>query len=220
MYIMKNKIKPHDQLSALFSQQRCWTIDQLNQSLNYSNISIRRFLKQLGYFSSFTHNSKWYTLRYIPDFNTNGIWFNDDIGFSRHGNLKQTILYFVDNSPQGHSAKQLAAILSIPCHAVLNHMYKSGAIDRFKGTADFVYLSAESGKKQRQLTRLQSVQRVDNTDQELSAHSAVYVLVEYIKQPQASFAELSQAVAKKQIIATPQAITRFFAKHDLKKTHN
>jgi hypothetical protein len=99
-------------------------------------------------------------------------------------------------------------------------MYKSGVIERFKGTSDFIYISADSQKKHRQLARLQSVQRIDNTHHELSAHSAVYVLVEYIKQPRASFAELSKAVAKKQIIATPQAIARFFDKHDLKKVHS
>jgi hypothetical protein len=215
---MTVKVKSHEQLNELFSQQSCWTIEQLKQSLDYSTISIRRFLKQIGYYSSFTHNSKWYTLSSIPKFNKNGIWYHGDIGFSRHGNLKQNIIHFVDKSPQGLSAKQLAGILSTPCHAVLNHMYKSGAIERFKGTSDFVYLSADPGKKQRQLTRLQSVQQIDDTHQELSAHSAVYVLVEYIKQPQASFAELSKAVAKKQIIATPQAIARFFDTHDLKKT--
>jgi len=216
--MMKAKAKPQDKLRELFSQQSCWTIEQLNQSLDYSTISIRRFLKQIGYVSSFTHNSKWYTLSSIPNFNNNGIWFNGDIGFSRHGNLKQNIIHLIDKSPQGLSAKQLAGILSLPCHAVLNHMYKSGAIERLKGASNFVYLSAVPSKKQRQLTRLEAVQRIDNTHQKLSAHSAVYVLVEYIKQPQASFAELSKAVAKKQIIATPQAIARFFKAHDLKKT--
>jgi hypothetical protein len=43
-------------------------------------------------------------------------------------------------------------------------------------------------------------------------------LVEYIKNPQSSYDELSKAVAKRQVIATPKAIARFFAKHDLKKT--
>jgi hypothetical protein len=218
--MMKAKAKPYDQLRELFSQQSCWTMDQLMRSLNYSAISIRRFLKQIDYVSSFTHNSKWYTLSSILDFDKNGICFFNAIGFSRHGNLKQSIIHFIDKSPQGLSAKRLAGILSIPCHAVLNHMYKSGAIERFKGTSGFVYLSAVPGKKQRQLTRLESVQQMDNTHQELSAHSAVYVLVEYIKQPQASFAELSNAVAKKQIIATPQSIARFFETHDLKKTQD
>jgi hypothetical protein len=210
--------KPLVQIEKLFWQQKCWTIEQLHQTLNYSIISVRGFLKQIGYFSSFTHNSKWYTLSSIPDFDNNGLWFHENIGFSKHGNFKESILYFINKSPKGLSAKQLAEILSTPCHAVLNHMYKSGAIDRFKYKTDFIYLSSASEKNKRQLVRLQS-QFVDvSAPQKLSAQTAVYVLVEFIKQPEASFEELSKAVAKKQVIATPKAIARFFEEHDLKKT--
>lgn len=217
---MASKMKPREQIRALFDNQACWTIDHLNQALDYSIISIRRFLKQLGYFTSFTHNSKWYTLDSIPSFNNNGIWFCNDIGFSRYGNLKQSILHHIDKSPRGLSARQLADIFSISCHAVLNHMYTSATIERVKETSGFIYVSADLEKKDQQLTQLNSAQHIDPTHQKLSAHSAVYVLVEYIKQPQASFTELSEAVAKKQIIATPEAIARFFDEHDLssKKT--
>ena len=186
--------------------------------MNYSAISIRRFLKQVGYFSSFTHNSKWYTLSSIPEFDKNGLWFYNQIGFSSHGNLNENIVHFINKSSHGLSAKQLAEILSIPCHAVLNHMYKSGAIDRFKSTSDFVYLSSADKRKKQQLMRLQSQTVTVSAPQELNPQTAVYVLVEYIKNPQSSYDELSNAVAKRQVIATPKAIARFFDKHDLKKT--
>jgi hypothetical protein len=211
-------MQPLRQLESLFSQQNCWTIEQLCQSLDYSAISVRRFLKQVGYFSSFTHNSKWYTLSSIPSFDRNGLWFYDTIGFSKHGNLKQNIVYFIDKSTQGLSAKQLGEILSTPCHAVLNHMYKTGVIDRFKAKAEFVYISSAPRKNKRQLGRLQLQNIPESSPQKLNAQTAVHVLVEYIKNPQASFEELSRAVANRQLIATPKAIGRFFEEHDLKKT--
>jgi hypothetical protein len=215
---MQTQPKPLVKLNELFSQQYCWTIEQLGFALDYSAISIRRFLKQLGYFSSFTHNSKWYTLSSIPEFDNNGLWFYNQIGFSRHGNLKQNIVHFIDKSCQGLSAKQLAEILSVPCHAVLNHMYNSGAIDRFKSKSGLVYVSPTERRKKQQLIRLQSQQVTVTAAQELNPQTAVYVLVEYIKNPQASFDELAKAVAKRQVIATPNAIARFFDKHNLKKT--
>ena len=77
---MANQTDPQFRLAELFKQEKCYTIDQISHRLNYSLISIRRFLKTMGYYSSFTHNSKWYTLRSIPSFNKNGIWFYQDIG--------------------------------------------------------------------------------------------------------------------------------------------
>jgi hypothetical protein len=69
-------------LIALFDQQPCWMIEPLASELGYSVPSTRRFLGEVGYFSSFTHNGKWYTLRSSPHFDQDGLWFHDVIGFS------------------------------------------------------------------------------------------------------------------------------------------
>lgn len=217
---MQNHSEPLQRLKQLFVRKECWTIEQLCQAMNYSATSIRRFLKELGYFSSFTHNSKWYTLNFIPDFNKEGIWFYEDIGFSKHGNLKKTILHLINKSTLGLSAKQLTEKLSIFCHAVLNHLYEDGVIDRFKGEKCFIYLSSDPKKKNRQLERIKLRVSESTKPSVLSAQAAVYVLVEFIKNPLASFSEISKSVAKENVIATPEAIDRFFEEHDLKKTLN
>jgi len=193
------------------------TIEELTRSLDYSTISIRRFLKTIGYYSSFTHNSMWYTLHSIPTFNKRGLWFYQEIGFSKHGNLKQTIFNFVSKSPQGLTAKDLFEILLIPCHPVLNQMYKKNQIDRFNTQRGFVYLSIDNKKRQRQLNRLQSRLFTVKESESLNAQAAVYILVEYIKHPEASVVELSKAVEKREVKASPEAITMLFKEHDLKK---
>ncbi len=214
---MKENNHPQDRLELLFDQKKCWTIEELTHSLDYSTISIRRFLKDIGYYSSFTHNSMWYTLHSIPTFNKRGLWFYQEIGFSKHGNLKQTIFNFVSKSPQVLTAKDLFEILLIPCHPVLNQMYNKNQIDRFNTQKGFVYLSIDNKKRQRQLNRLQSLLFTVKESESLNAQAAVYVLVEYIKHPEASVAELSKAVEKREVKASPESITILFKKHDLKK---
>ncbi len=207
---MKKNNNPQDRLGPLFDQKKCWTIEELTHFLNYSTISIRRFLKDIGYYSSFTHNSMWYTLHSIPTFNKRGLWFYQEIGFSKHGNLKQTIFNFVSKSPQGLTAKELFEILLIPCHPVLNQMYKKNQIDRFNTQRGFVYLSIDNKKRQRQLNRLQSRLFTAKESELLNAQAAVYVLVEYITHPEASVAELSKAVEKREMKSPPEAITMLF----------
>ena len=70
-------------LSSLFEKQSCWRIDPLAAEMEYSVPSVRRFLAAVGYYSSYTHNGMWYTLRSIPRFDRDGLWFFSDIGFSR-----------------------------------------------------------------------------------------------------------------------------------------
>ena len=214
---MAKRTDTQNQLTQLFKQEKCYTIDELSRRLNYSLISIRRFLKVMGYYTSFTHNSKWYTLRSIPSFNKNGIWFYQDIGFCKHGNLNQTIGHFIDKSFQGLTAKDLFDILSVPCHAVLNQMYKKKKIDRFHTPKGFVYLSGSESKKRLQLKRLQVLAPAHKIER-LNPQTAVYVLVEFIKNPKATFLQLSAAVRKKGVTASQQAIAQLFKDYDLKKT--
>ncbi len=217
---MRRSPPPFEQIEKLFAQRKCWTIEALHHQLEYAVISVRGFLKQMGYFSSFTHNSKWYTLQSIPDFDENGLWFYEKIGFSRHGNFKESIRYFIEQSRQGLSAQQLTELLQTPCSAVLTQMYHQGRIDRFKPRGAFIYLSRVPATNQRQVTQFQSPVVAGCSAQQLTAISAVYVLVEYIKNPQASVEMLSKAAANHQVLAPPDAIARFFAEHDLKKTPN
>ena len=214
---MAKRTDTQNQLAQLFKQEKCYTIDQLSRRLNYSLISIRRFLKVMGYFTSFTHNSKWYTLRSIPSFDKNGIWFYQDSGFCKHGNLNQTIGRFIDKSFQGLTAKDLFNMLSVPCHPVLNQMYKKKNIDRFRTPKGFVYLSGSESKKRLQLKRLQVLAPAQKIER-LNPQTAVYVLVEFIKNPKASFLQLSAAVKKKGVTASQQAIAQLFKDYDLKKT--
>lgn len=207
-----------DRLVQLFLRQKCWKIDELSQALGYSIISIRRFLKRAGYFSSYTHNGKWYTLSSIPVFNKNGIWLYGDIGFSKQGTLTKTIIYHVNKSSTGLSARELAELLHHPCHAVLTIMYKAKQIDRVKLTSEYTYLSRNESVNRLQHNHLKG-RVVEETAHPLSTQAAVFVLVEFIKNPRLSFEQMARSLRDSQrITVMPSDITRFFQEHGLKKT--
>jgi hypothetical protein len=95
-------------------------------------------------------------------------------------------------------------------------MYKKEKIDRFNTPKGFVYLTVSEGKKQLQLKRLQVLTPPKKIER-LNPQTAVYVLVEFIKNPKASFFELSIAVEKKGVKASSQAVAQLFKDYDLKK---
>jgi hypothetical protein len=95
-------------------------------------------------------------------------------------------------------------------------MYKKKKIDRFNTPKGFVYLSVSDSKKRLQLKRLQVLTPPQKV-QRLDPQAAVYVLVEFIKNPKASFFELSVAVEKKGAKVSPQAVAQLFKDYDLKK---
>lgn len=109
--------RPTERLEKLFQRRKCWRLAELAQALDYAGITVRRLLKQIGYFRSYTDNGKWYTFRDSPQFNREGIWHHKRIGFSKHGSLTATINYWVGRSPRrafGSRAGPKAAA-PLPC---------------------------------------------------------------------------------------------------------
>jgi hypothetical protein len=191
---------------------------ELAHSLGYALISVRRFLNHIGYFRSYTHNGKWYTLRDSPHFNRDGLWHHKDIGFSKHGSLTATIGYLVGRSPTGLSARELAETLQHPCHAVLTILHKGQALDRVKVAGEFRYLATEEQLNRQQREQAALVSPPSPTSS-LSTQAAVWVLVEYIKDPGLSFAQIAARLQEQRTVAVaPESIQRFFQEHDLKKT--
>ena len=215
---MPAPLLPSQRLEKLFHRRKCWMLAELAHSLGYALISVRRFLNQIGYFRSYTHNGKWYTLRDSPQFNRDGIWHHKDIGFSKQGSLTATIGYLVGRSPTGLSARELAEKLQHPCHAVLTILHKGQELDRVKVAGEFRYLATEEQINRRQREQAALVPPLSPTSS-FSTQVAVWVLVEYIKDPGLSFEQIAARLQEQRKVAVaPESIQRFFQEHDLKKT--
>ena len=190
----------------------------LARSLDYALISVRRLLKQIGYFRSYTHNGKWYTLRDSPQFNREGIWHHKDIGFSKHGSLIATIVHLVARSPTGLSARDLGEKLQHPCHAVLTNLHKNQVLDRVPLAGQFRYLAIEPEINRRQREQAAILVPLSPVTS-LNTQAAVWVLVEHIKNPGLSFEQLAARIREqRQLALAPESIRQFFQEQDLKKT--
>jgi len=199
-------------LTDLFQKEPCWMIEPLSQQIDYSIPSTRRFLVQTGYYSSFTHNGRWYTLASIPRFSNDGLWFYRDIGFSRAGSLTRTLVALIDASANGMSAVQLGQKLRCRCHGVLVDLYRRNLIQRQRSARAHVYLSCDAQTAEAQ-------RRAMAVSTELPAQIAVLVLAEFIRQPSADAAQLARQVsAKAAVRIRVDQIRALFESHGLKKT--
>lgn len=212
---MSIREKPNQRLVSLFHEQSCWMIEPLAAEMKYSIPSVRRFLAELGYFSSFTHNGSWYTLHSIPHFDGDGLWFFRDIGFSRSGSLTSTLIDLTARSPGGMTAETLGAKLRVRCHSVLVQLCRNGRLQRQKMGRSHVYFSVDPS--------IATVQRramtVGNLPLQLPAEIAVLILVEFIQNPDASLEDLTRAISRKTRVAINVGqIQRLFDQHGLKKT--
>ena len=206
-------IDVNQRLTPLFVKHPCWMIGPLAKQLGYSIPSVRRFLAQSGYYSSFTHNGCWYTLSSIPRFNRQGLWFHQDIGFSRAGKLTSTLIALVTKSTSGMTAEQLGEALRCRCHSVLVKLVRQSRLRRQKHGRAYVYLSSDDQRAHAQLQALQGSAMV------LPAEISVLVLAEYIRNPAAGFGNLAKAITRRTgARITAVQVKGLFDQHGLKKT--
>ena len=213
---MTTTLPPKQHLISLFTKTPCWMIKPLAAEMEYSIPSVRRFLAEAGYYSSFTHNGGWYTLRSIPQFARNGLWFYRDIGFSRAGTLTKTLVALISTSPAGMSAEMLGETLRCRCHGVLVNLWRKGAIMREKvGRCQF-YFAADPHKS---ATQRQALAARRPPKESFSAEMAVLILAEFIRSPDSSFEQLAEKLSRiKNVTVNPQQIDVLFDQHGLKKT--
>ena len=213
---MTTTLPPKQQLISLFTETPCWMIKPLAAKMQYAISSVRRFLAETGYYSSFTHNGGWYTLRSIPRFGRNGLWFYHDIGFSRAGTLTKTLIALISGSPAGMSAEMLGETLRCRCHGVLVNLWRKGAIMREKvGRCQF-YFAADPHKS---ATQRQALAARHTPKESFSAEMAVLILAEFIRSPDSSFDQLAEKISRiKNVTVNPQQIEVLFDQHGLKKT--
>lgn len=131
------------------------TIEELVPLLKCSMITVRRRLKKWGTFTSINQNGRYYTLPEIPEFDENGLWEYQLALFSKHGNLKQTIIELIKMAEAGLSAANISKIIGIPSSSsYFSQLKQSNEITREKHQGKFVYFSGDPARYQQQKAKI------------------------------------------------------------------
>jgi hypothetical protein len=128
------------------------TLPELQQALGGSaGLTVFRKLKQLDYLSSYTHRGRYYTLREIARFDDNGLWSHQAVCFSRYGTLLATIEAFVNRSPHGFFADELADALHAEVQDPLRDLFQQSRLSREEVAGVYLYTSPDPAWRRNQI---------------------------------------------------------------------
>ena len=198
---------------ALLEKSKVFTIDQLVSSLSCSVPTARLKLKQWLAYTSYNQNGRYYSLYSVPRFDQNDIWCFKGICFSKHGNLKKTIVSLVKNSTEGLSGKQLGSILKLSPQSFLHHFKSTPGIRRKKFEGVYVYFSDKPEIYNKQV-ELRYQKKSTSTHSKLSNQDALIILASIIKH---------HSIELKSIIELPEIKERKLSRNaieDFMETHN
>ncbi len=183
-------------LIHLLQRNRVMDLKSLQKNLNgRSRASLFRDLMNVDYFSSYSHMGKFYTLKITPTFDSYGLWHFKDIGFSKHGNLRDTITHFINCSKHGMKHLDLKDRLKIPVHGTLLNLVNSGEIARVNLDGNYLYVSNKLSisKLQIDATRKRQKLEINLPSENIPTWMAIEVLTEVIKESSVEAAPLKIA---------------------------
>jgi hypothetical protein len=196
------------------------TFAQLKEQLHASARTVRRRLQSWGALASFNHNSRFYTLPELPQFDAQGLWFHGDIGFSSHGHLPQTIVALVQQSPGGLTAAELGRPLRMDPRSFLWQFHQHPSLQREKFPGHYVYFAADPALAARQKAVRSAALPTLASVPLPSAEETIAVLVQAIQHPDHSPERLAVELRPTYPHLSAPAIVALFEHHHLtlKKT--
>jgi hypothetical protein len=197
--------------------RRVVTVSDTAGLLQASLRTARRMLSQWNAYRSYNQNGRYYVLPEVARFDADGLWRHREIGFSRYGNLTQTLIGVVHNSSTGLGAAELGGLLGMQPHGFLSLFREHPALRRKKYRGRFVYFSADAVRYAEQ----SKVRQDSARSAELPGDAeAVAILAAAIKHPGLNAGQLCRQLETQAVVSTPQRIENLFAHHNLclKKT--
>jgi hypothetical protein len=152
----------------------------------------------------------------VPRFDHHGLWHHKNAAFSKHGNLKKTVVHLVTSAPAGLTGRQLGELLGLAPRSFLHHFRSCPGICREKHEGVYVYFAHDPSVYKRQLQQRRSL-TCQPAVVNISDPEAVMILVAIIKH---------HGISAEQILALPEikkskmkltAIQGFLEYHGLEK---
>ena len=199
-----------------FKKQKIVTIDLLACWLSCSVVTARRRLKAWRAYTSYNRNGRYYTLSEIAQFDDMGLWRHQGAFFSKHGNLKQTLVHLVVHSVQGLSGAELGEILGLQPRSFLSHFRDHPAIYREHMRGCWIWFAADPGPREQQM-QARLAQEVAGASCMPSDMEAVMILVDLIGHPESNVEQIARRLKSKQLDIDVTAIRQLLEYHGLLK---
>ena len=211
-------VRPRKELDVVrtFRAARILTLDQLCRKMRVSRSTVLRRLDEHGYYSSYNHSGQFLTIDDVAEFDSRGLWNWNVARFSKHGSLKETVWHFVEDSDQGMTQAELAALLGVRAHNSLLELVAEEWLRRKRLGATFVYLSHKASARREQVRRRKASLK-EHQKPRPTSRQIIATLLELIGDPQAPRHQIVLRCQRSGVPVSRELVDAIFETHELDK---
>ena len=157
----------------------------------------------------------------IPTFDENGIWFYEDIGFSRYRDSLALIVEIINNSENGMSRESIEEILGIKIFQQIQTLLARSKLNRVKVGNRYIYLPEQMIKEKKRRVELFGTQEVEEYHVgKIKVGDLIAVLKALLAENMIDMDDLGKVIRKYSLNLTVQKIELITQKYDLDSKKN
>lgn len=202
-------------------RKKILTMKEICEITQRSPMTVWRTLKPIGYYTSFNHNGSYYTLAETARFDSDGLWFYRDVGFSESGTLNRTLVALVDKSKTGMTPNELSTILQVRVQNQLYHLFAMNQVARAQSGRAHLYLSREEDVRRAQLRGRESTEHQAPPSESgggpPSETETIAILAELARTPSSSARRIATVLQARGLEITRSKVLAVIDKYDLRK---
>jgi hypothetical protein len=209
-----------EQIHQLLLKNTLMSLKQLRAELqDRPRSSLFRDLRKLDLISSYTHTGQYHALTRLAKFDEDGLWFFQDVGFSRHGTLKRSLVHVITHSQAGMTHREMRKLFRVEVQKPLTDLVSTNAVARqLLPSRIHVYLSADETSVAQLERRLASGDKA--LEVALPAESIrIEILIEVIRAPERTSDEkvLGPLLRKRGVLVKDEEVCYVLVYYDIKK---
>jgi hypothetical protein len=148
------KIVRQKEIRSFISSKKVVAFKRVFEQISCSELTLRKDIIEIGGMSSYTHQRSFVTLKNIPKFDVNGIWFFRGAGFTKHGSSLDLVIGLINLSKEGMTREEIEKIMKIKIFQQIQTLLNREQLYRVKIGNKYVYLPEEIIKNKKKRFRL------------------------------------------------------------------
>ena len=200
-------------IAEMMRRETVATKKEIADELGLSAYAIAQGIRKLGCLRSANKNNAYYVLPENVQFDEHGLWcWNEDVVFSTHGGMCDSIVVMVNDSPRGLSAAVVGERLHSNAAVVLSRLRTAGRVEIAYFGRQGIYVSTDEVRRtgqieqQRKSRRPADVARKPAAPPGMELLVVVKTLVHIMANPEMSVASWARALQAAGVHVTAKEI--------------
>lgn len=201
------------------------TVDNVMNEFKVTRSTAFRYLRDERFLTSVNNKGQYHIEITGINFNQYGLYKKNGMIFSKYGNLLQTVVALISNSPEGMKASEVSRLVGTNAYTQCQALCRDKLISRQKAGRGYCYFSADAAVKKQQLNvkqaitpfEINSALKHESTE---SLYEIIKILVTYARNPGFSPKSIALSLTRSGTRITTEKVRLIFEQYEIAKKNS